>query len=182
MPDYDLTFSFHPLDFTQVNPEINRKLVRLGLELLEITSADHVLDAFCGIGNFSLAVARTAKTVLGLEYLSTSIERARENALSNNVTNVQFEKVDLFADQSALPELNVFNKALVDPPRSGALALCEKLARCGVERVVYVSCNPKTLARDASLLVEKGYKLRKLGVVDMFAHTTHIESIALFTR
>jgi len=182
LPEYDLTFSFHPLDFTQVNPEINEKMVRLALALLEVSATDTVLDAFCGIGNFSLAIARSVNTVLGLEGLPSSVERARENALHNNVTNVQFEMVDLFAEQNQLPGLNMFNKVLVDPPRSGALELCKRLASSSVERVVYVSCNPKTLARDASLLIEKGFQLRKLGIIDMFPHTTHVESIALFTR
>lgn len=182
LPEYDLSFSFHPLDFTQVNPEVNRKMVRLALALLETSTADRVLDAFCGIGNFSLAIALSVKTVLGLESLPSSVERAKENALRNNICNVQFEIADLFADQIHLPGFDKFNKVLVDPPRSGALELCKKLASSRVERVVYVSCNPKTLARDASLLVEKGFRLRKLGIIDMFPHTTHVESIALFTR
>ena len=182
LPDYDLTFSFHPMDFTQVNPEVNRKMVRLALSLLETSDADHVLDAFCGIGNFSLAIARAVKTVMGFEGTKSSVERARENALRNNIGNVQFEVVDLFSEQNQLPGIDVFNKVLLDPPRSGALELSKKLASSHVERVVYISCNPKTLARDASLLIESGYKLRKLGIIDMFPHTTHVESIALFTR
>ncbi len=182
LPEYDLTVSFHPLDFTQVNLEINRKMVSLALALLQVSAKDHVLDAFCGIGNFSLAIARSVKSVLGLEGLSSSVERARENALHNNVTNVRFEIVDLFAEQNPLPGFSVCNKALIDPPRSGALELCKKLASSRVERVVYVSCNPKTLATDSSLLIEKGYRLRKLGIIDMFPHTTHVESIALLTR
>lgn len=182
LPDHGLNFSFHPLDFTQVNPAINRKMVNLALLLLALTETDSVLDAFCGIGNFSLAIARSAKSVLGLENSVTSIERARENAKANKITNSQFEVVDLFAEQNDLPTLREVNKVLVDPPRTGALELCEKLATTDVERVVYVSCNPKTLARDAQILVKSGFQLRQLGIIDMFPHTTHVESIALFTR
>ena len=182
LPDYDLNFSFHPLDFTQVNPAINRKMVNLALSLLELTESDNVLDAFCGIGNFSLAIARSAQTVFGLENSETSIERARENADANGISNSRFEIVDLFVGLNDLPGIDVVNKVLVDPPRTGALELCEKLASTDVERVVYVSCNPKTLARDAQILVRSGFQLRQLGIIDMFPHTTHVESIALFTR
>jgi 23S rRNA (uracil1939-C5)-methyltransferase len=182
LPDYGLSFRFHPLDFTQVNPAINRKMVNLALSLLELSETDRVLDAFCGIGNFSLAISRTATSVLGLENSEASIERARENADANGITNTQFEIADLFADQNELPGINLVNKVLVDPPRTGALELCEKLATTDVERVVYVSCNPKTLARDAQILVKSGFQLRQLGIIDMFPHTTHVESIALFTR
>jgi len=182
LPGNDLTFAFHPLDFTQINSAVNRKMVSLGLELLETGEGDSVLDAFSGIGNFSLAIAGVAREVVGFESVSTCVERARENAVNNQVTNVRFERVDLLAEADQLPGLDAFNKALLDPPRSGALELCKKLASSGTERVVYVSCNPKTLARDASLLVEKGYQLRKLGIIDMFPHTTHVESIALFIR
>ncbi len=182
LPENDLTFLFHPLDFTQINSAVNRRMVSLALELLETSAADNVLDAFCGIGNFSLAIARAAGEVVGFESASSCVDRARENAVNNRIANVRFETVGLFAQADGLPALDAFNKALVDPPRSGALELCKKLASSGTERVVYVSCNPKTLARDASLLVEKGYQLRKLGIIDMFPHTTHVESIALFTR
>ncbi len=182
LPEYGLNFSFHPLDFTQVNPVINRKMVDQALYLLELNETDCVLDAFCGIGNFSLAMARTAKCVFGLENSKTSIQRARENARANGITNSQFEVVDLFVELNQLPGNNIVNKVLVDPPRTGALELCEKLATTDIERVVYVSCNPKTLARDAQILVRGGLQLKQLGIIDMFPHTTHVESIALFTR
>jgi len=182
LPEYDCRISFHPLDFTQVNPRVNRKMVNLTLDLLEVNENDQVLDAFCGIGNFSLPLARKAGRVLGLENALASVERARENAIQNGIKNVQFEVLDLFMQENLIQEFNSFNKVLVDPPRTGALALCKKLAKSRVKKVVYVSCNPRTLARDAQILVENGYQLRQLGIIDMFPHTTHVESIALLVR
>lgn len=182
LPEYDCRISFHPLDFTQVNPRVNRKMVNLTLDLLEVNESDQVLDAFCGIGNFSLPLARKANRVLGLENALASVERARENAIQNGIKNVQFEVLDLFKEENLIQEFNSFNKVLVDPPRTGALALCKKLAKSRVKKVVYVSCNPRTLARDAQILVENGYQLRQLGIIDMFPHTTHVESIALLIR
>lgn len=182
LPEQECRIYFHPLDFTQVNPRINRKMVGLAIDLLELDETDQVLDAFCGIGNFSLALARKANRVLGLENAQTSIDRARENALHNRIDNVQFEVVDLFMEEIPIQGFESISKVLVDPPRTGALELCKKLASSKVERVVYVSCNPRTLARDAQFLVEKGYQLHRLGMIDMFPHTTHVESIALLIR
>jgi 23S rRNA (uracil1939-C5)-methyltransferase len=182
LPEHDCRISFHPLDFTQVNPRVNRKMVNLTLDLLEVNENDRVLDAFCGIGNFSLPLARKVNSVLGLENALPSVERARENAIQNRIENARFEVVDLFMQENLLDDLDSINKVLVDPPRTGALELCKKLATSKVERVVYVSCNPRTLARDAQILVENGYQLRQLGIIDMFPHTTHVESIALLVR
>jgi 23S rRNA (uracil1939-C5)-methyltransferase len=182
LPKHDCRISFHPLDFTQVNPRVNRKMVDLALDLLEVNESDQVLDAFCGIGNFSLPLARKVNRVLGLENAHLSVERARENAIQNGIKNTRFEVVDLFMEENLLPDLGSINKVLVDPPRTGALELCKKLAKSKVKKVVYVSCNPRTLARDAQILVENGYQLRQLGIIDMFPHTTHVESIALLTR
>ncbi len=180
--DTDLEISMHPMDFTQVNSAINRQMVARAIELLDPRIEDNILDAFCGIGNFSLPLAKRSSSVLGLENSIASVERARENAQRNDLTNTRFEEMDLFIEENPLLDLGSVNKVLVDPPRTGALELCKKLANSNVERVVYVSCNPNTLARDARILVEKGYQLRLLGLIDMFPHTTHVESIALFTR
>ncbi|MBV1877248.1 MAG: 23S rRNA (uracil(1939)-C(5))-methyltransferase RlmD [Pseudomonadales bacterium] len=181
LSEFDLKFAFHPLDFTQVNQAINEKMLILAIKLLKLDIKDQVLDAFCGIGNFSLALARTAGFVTGIESTVTSVERAQENALTNQINNCQFLVQDLFDELLDLPVLNDVNKVLLDPPRSGAFEVCKKLANNKVERVVYVSCNPVTLARDAAILVESGYLFEYAGVIDMFPHTTHIESIACFS-
>ncbi len=182
LPNQELELAFHPLDFTQVNHGINQKMVDLAVSLLAAEKRDRVLDAFCGIGNFSLPLARTAGFVTGLEGSSASVERARENAVRNTMTNTAFHEMDLFAGSLEFIDSLEFNKVLVDPPRSGAEALCEKLASGNLERLVYVSCNPGTLARDTKILVDRGFELERLGIIDMFPHTTHVESIALLTR
>lgn len=182
LPDFDLTFEFHPMDFTQINPEINRKMVAKAIEYLDVNDADCVFDAFCGIGNFSLAVARRAKHVIGIEASIPSVERAKVNAAKNALHNTEFHVADLFAEGFDIPALQQANKVLLDPPRSGAFEVCKKLASSKVERVVYVSCNPETLARDAEILVASGYQFEGAGVIDMFPHTTHVESIACFSR
>ncbi|MDG1204012.1 MAG: 23S rRNA (uracil(1939)-C(5))-methyltransferase RlmD [Pseudomonadales bacterium] len=182
LPDFDLTFEFHPMDFTQINPEINRKMVAKAIEYLDVNDADCVFDAFCGIGNFSLAVARRAKHVIGIEASIPSVERAKVNAAKNALHNTEFHVADLFAEGLDIPALQQANKVLLDPPRSGAFEVCKKLASSKVERVVYVSCNPETLARDAEILVASGYQFEGAGVIDMFPHTTHVESIACFSR
>lgn len=183
LPAFDLTFEFHPLDFTQVNQTINEKLVDLSLALLEPARHERILDLFCGIGNFSLPLARRASEVVGIELAESSVARARDNARHNHIDNCTFITGDLTGDSSQWKwPRGTFDKALLDPPRSGAMDVCEKLASHKVKRVVYVSCNPVTLARDARVLVESGYRLDKAGVVDMFPHTTHVESIACFLR
>jgi len=181
LPDADLTFAFAPQDFTQVNLAVNRLMVNRALALLAPAASDQVLDAFCGIGNFSLAVARSGAQVFGAEFSASSIDRARLNAARNAVTNAGFGVIDLHQESLEIPGFTGFNKVLLDPPRSGAMSLVKKLETRNVERVVYVSCNPETLARDAEILVEQGFTLRSAGIIDMFPHTTHVESIALFT-
>ena len=182
LPDFDLTFDFHPMDFTQINPEINRKMVAKAIEYLDVNDADCVFDAFCGIGNFSLAMARRAKHVIGIEASIPSVERAKSNAVKNSLHNTEFYVADLFAEGPDMPALQQANKVLLDPHRSGAFEVCKKLASSKVERVVYVSCNPETLARDAEILVAGGYQFDGAGVIDMFPHTTHVESIACFSK
>lgn len=182
LPAFDLTFEFHPMDFTQINPDINRKMVAKAIEYLGVNSNDCIFDAFCGIGNFSLAIARQALHVIGIESSISSVERAKSNAQRNSLNNVEFHVADLFSEGLDIPALQQANKVLIDPPRSGALEVCKKLASSKVERVVYVSCNPETLARDAEILVASGYQFQGAGVIDMFPHTTHVESIACFSR
>ena len=193
LPEYDIRMPFRPTDFTQVNHQINRVLVHRALRLLAPARSDRVLDLFCGIGNFTLPLARLAGEVMGIEGSETLTRRALENARVNGVdAHTSFASRNLFditADE--LTALGPFDKYLVDPPREGALAVAKALAELhqGGEdaylpkRIVYVSCNPATLARDAGLLVhEAGYHLRGAGVVNMFPHTSHVESIAMFER
>jgi len=182
LPAHGLTFGFSPQDFTQVNLEVNRMMVDRALDLLDLQPTDRVFDAFCGIGNFSLAVAKYAEHVIGAEESESSIGRARQNALENSVVNTDFQVVDLHTEMPEIKGLEGVNKVLLDPPRGGAETLVKKLASSDIERVVYVSCNPETLARDAKLLVESGFSLRSAGVINMFPHTTHVESIALLVR
>ncbi len=184
LPEFGLRFEFSPLDFIQVNPEMNRKLVSRAVQWLQPRVGDRVLDLFCGIGNFSLAMARCAKVVFGLEGDPVSVVRARANAELNRVDNAHFSAINLFSpDPLQGLDLSGYGKWLLDPPRSGAEAVVSALGTYKPERIVYVSCNPETLARDARILVkEKGYRLVYASVVDMFPHTRHVESIVRFDR
>ncbi|TGN41056.1 23S rRNA (uracil(1939)-C(5))-methyltransferase RlmD [Marinobacter confluentis] len=183
LDEFDLTMAFHPMDFTQVNAELNRTMVHRAIEWLDVQPDDRVLDLFCGLGNFTLPLARKAGKVVGVEGDEAMVVRGRENAEANQLSNVEFHGADLQADftrQSWAAE--GFDRVLIDPPRSGAQEVCEYLTSFGAKRVVYVSCNPATLARDAGVLVRNGYRLVRAGVMDMFPHTTHVESMALFER
>jgi len=184
LPDFDLEFVFLPTDFTQVNTELNRVMVQQALALLDPRPKERVLDLFCGIGNFSLPLARLAGEVIGVEGDAGLVQRAGENAVRNGVENVAFHVADLTQDMTrAAWGVGGFDKILLDPPRSGALEILPQLAALQAARVVYVSCNPATLARDAGELVNShGYRLISAGVMDMFPHTAHVESIALFER
>lgn len=186
LPEFDLDMVFEPLDFTQVNFSINRQLVHRAVSLLAPRADEPVLDLFCGLGNFTLALARRAGSVIGVESVEGLLERARLNAARNGLNNVAFHAEDLY-DAAALrdpPWLRAgVRHALLDPPRSGAREVLPLLARAGVERLVYVSCHPASLARDAGILVnELGYTLEGAGVADMFPQTSHVESIAVFHR
>lgn len=181
--DADLTLAFHPADFTQVNAAINRAMVPLALQLLDVQAEHRVLDLFCGLGNFTLPLARQAAFVVGVEGSQAMVLRGRENAMANGIDNVAFHACDLSRDVSREAwARGPYQRVLVDPPRSGALEMMPLLAGLGAEKIVYVSCNPATLARDAGELVRHGYRLSSAGVMDMFPHTTHVESIALFER
>jgi 23S rRNA (uracil1939-C5)-methyltransferase len=182
LSDQGLVYLFHPMAFTQVNQDVNQKMVNLALELLALEAGDRVLDAFCGIGNFSLPIARKTFEVLGLESSQESVEQARKNARLNNIVNAQFEAENLYEIDAAKDLLQGFNKVLIDPPRSGAMEVCEQIVKSECQRVVYVSCNPITLRRDVDRLIEGGFQLSKLGMIDMFPHTAHMEAIALLVR
>ena len=170
--------------FTQVNYEINRKMINRALEALELTRDDRVLDLFCGLGNFTLPLATKAGHVVGVEGDLPLVNHAKENARLNNLDNVEFYAADLSKDVSTLPwSQQKFNKILLDPSRAGAAEILHNFKHWQPERIVYVSCNPSTLARDAGILVnELGYTLVKAGVMDMFPQTAHVESIALFVK
>lgn len=182
-PAADLQLAFHPTDFTQVNAAINREMVPLALDLLDVQAEHRVLDLFCGLGNFTLPLARRAAHVTGVEGSQAMVERGYENARRNDLSNVDFHAFDLTQDVAGQTWATTrYDRVLVDPPRTGALEMMPLLAKTRAQKVVYVSCNPATLARDAGELVKHGYRLVAAGVMDMFPHTTHVESIALFER
>lgn len=184
LPDFQVSFQFHPTDFTQVNSMLNRSMIIRALELMDLKSTDIVLDLFCGLGNFSLPMAKFCSKVLGVEGSKTMVERAYMNAKKNHISNVDFYAANL-DDVNEVKKLvqQPCNKILIDPPRSGALELVKQIDELNPERIVYVSCNPITLARDTDILVnQKGYVLIKAGVMDMFPHTAHVESIAMFEK
>jgi 23S rRNA (uracil1939-C5)-methyltransferase len=179
---WDVTFGFRPLDFIQVNASINEKMIARTLELLDVRAGERVLDLFCGLGNFTLPLARVAAEVVGVEGEAGLVARARENAERNGLANAQFHAADLAQDQRGAPWMRQgFDKLLLDPPRSGAIEVLKQLPLERFGRIVYVSCHPASLARDAGYLVnERGWKLSSAGVMDMFPQTAHVESIALF--
>jgi 23S rRNA (uracil1939-C5)-methyltransferase len=184
IPEYDLQLAFGPSDFIQVNTEMNRLMIHRVLELLEPVEGDRILDLFCGLGNFTLPLAKAAGAVVGIEGDAELVRRASENARKNGVANAIFHAADLNEDPGSAPWLKQgYDKVLVDPPRSGAEFILPHVAASGAKRVVYVSCHPASLARDAGILVrEHGFRLLGAGVMDMFPHTGHVESIALFER
>ncbi|WP_462320598.1 23S rRNA (uracil(1939)-C(5))-methyltransferase RlmD [Halochromatium sp.] len=206
LPNQGLTLAFEPTDFTQVNLELNRRMIDQALRLLDPQPDERVLDLFCGIGNFTLPLARHARELVGVEGDAGLVARAETNAARNGIENAQFFAADLYAQtprqgdsqsgglaragaqtssssSAAAPWLEPFDKALLDPPRSGALEVLDGLAATGVRRILYVSCYPATLARDAAKLVgELGFKLEAAGAMDMFPHTAHLEAMALFER
>jgi 23S rRNA (uracil1939-C5)-methyltransferase len=181
LPEYELRLAFHPMDFIQVNASINRLMVPKALSLLALEPSDTVLDLFCGLGNFTLPAARTAAKVLGVEGSIEMVERGRENASCMGLDNIEFCSADLATQDQTRPWAGrQFSKILLDPPRSGAIDIIAELVSLKAQRIVYVSCNPATLARDAQCFRNNGYRLESAGVMDMFPQTTHVESIALF--
>ena len=192
LPEFEIEMPFKPADFTQVNHMMNRTLVSRAIRLLEVKKSDRVLDLFCGLGNFTLPLARKANEVLGIEGLETLTTRAKENAVHNNLDGkASFMRSDLFeVTPETIASWGRAERWLMDPPREGAMEICKALADLHSqnsnllpERIVYVSCNPKTLARDVEILCHQaGYTLSSAGIVNMFPHTSHVESMAVFDR
>lgn len=192
LPEFEIEMPFKPADFTQVNHMMNRALVSRAIRLLEVKSSDRVLDLFCGIGNFTLPLARRAKTVLGIEGLESLTTRAKANAEHNQLADkVSFMQSNLFeVTTETIASWDKAERWLMDPPREGAMEICQALAQLHEQgsdllpqRIVYVSCNPKTLARDTDILCHQaGYVLKSAGIVNMFPHTSHVESMAVFER
>ncbi|HCY38991.1 MAG: rRNA (uracil1939-C5)-methyltransferase [Pseudomonadota bacterium] len=183
---FSLDIPYNPSEFTQVNPYINEEMLALSMELLAPQAHEVIADFFCGIGNFTLPIARLAKQVVGIEGADVLVKRAKQNAIHNGLGDkVAYQVCNLFTiDDVWLQKLGHFDKWLIDPPRDGAFELVKSITpQTAPQRIVYVSCNPATLARDAGVLVHThGYRLLKAGVMNMFPHTSHVESIALFER
>lgn len=181
--DHQIEMLFHPTDFTQVNANINNKLVSLAIELMAPTKNEKFLDLFCGIGNFTLPLAKYSQCVVGIEGSEEMVKRGYENAAHNNITNVEFACQNLAEPTYNNKYLDQhFDGILLDPPRTGAFEIVQMLSKFNARRILYISCNPATLARDAGCLVQQGYTLAKVGVLDMFPHTSHVESIGLFVK
>ncbi|MAY42088.1 MULTISPECIES: 23S rRNA (uracil(1939)-C(5))-methyltransferase RlmD [unclassified Neptuniibacter] len=175
--------AFKPGDFIQVNARVNEKMISRALSWLQLDKDDRVLDLFCGIGNFTLPIASQVNRVVGIEGVEEMVDRARINASNNKLDNCEFYKANLTHDLRAMPWYKQgFNKILLDPPRTGALEIIKQLEQHAPDMVLYVSCNPAALARDGAELISQGYKVTKFCVMDMFPHTSHVESLALFER
>lgn len=185
LPEFNVSMPYKPTEFTQVNSAINQVMVSRALRMLDPQPGENIADMFCGLGNFTLPIARSGATVLGVEGSQALVDRARENAVKNGLDHLtRYAVSNLFeVTTEQIQAWGQFDKMLIDPPRDGALALVTNLPEKGPKRIVYVSCSPSTLARDAGILVnEKGYRMLSAGVINMFPHTGHVESIALFER
>lgn len=181
--EFGLEYQFAVTDFTQINAAINRAMMIQAMNLLDLQGTERVLDLFCGLGNFTLAAATRCASVVGVEVSSTMVERVLQNARHNSLDNVQAVAFDLtqsIAEQPFAKES--WDTLIVDPPRSGAKEVLEELPLKNIARVLYVSCNPATLARDAKILIDRGFSMTHLGIMDMFPHTAHVESMALFAK
>jgi 23S rRNA (uracil1939-C5)-methyltransferase len=184
LPEHDVTIDFEPTDFVQINGPLNQAMISRALDVLEPQADETVLDLFCGLGNFSLPLARRTGHVVAVEGDEALVKRARGNAGRNGIANVEFHVADLFKDVASLPwARRPYDRVLLDPPRAGAREVLPVVAASGARRVVYISCHSGSLARDAGLLVrEHGFRLTAAGVMDMFPHTTHVEAMAVFDR
>jgi 23S rRNA (uracil1939-C5)-methyltransferase len=185
LPEFGVTMAFRPTDFTQINLGINRLLIRRAMQLLAPAPGERIADLFCGLGNFSLPIARLGARVIGVEGSDSLVRRALENAAANGLAALtEFYAANLFeTTEDSLAALGPLDKMLIDPPREGAIAVVKAIAADGPRLIVYVSCNPATLARDAAVLcTDKGYRLKGAGIADMFPQTSHVESIALFEK
>jgi 23S rRNA (uracil1939-C5)-methyltransferase len=175
--------AFNALDFVQVNSEINQQMVAQALRLLDLQPTDRMLDLFCGLGNFTLPMAQNCKQVTGIEGDLAMVNRARESAASNNISNTDYHVADLTRPDTDFPWMRQqYDKILLDPPRSGALEMAQLIGRFKAVRLVYVSCQPSSLVRDAAIICAQGYKMTHLGIMDMFPQTAHVESMAVFER
>lgn len=185
MPEFNVVMPYAPTEFTQVNSMLNRLMISRAMRLLQPQAGERIADFFCGLGNFTLPIARSGAQVLGAEGGAALVRRAGQNASFNQLSaNTSFQEMNLFEmTPEALSKLGHFDKWLIDPPRDGAMELIKSIGENGPQRIVYVSCNPSTLARDAEVLVHvKGYKIKAAGVMNMFPHTSHVESIAVFEK
>lgn len=181
LPQFGLRMAFHPTDFTQVNGELNRDMIARALEMLDPQKDETILDLFCGLGNFTLPLATRSRHVVGVEGSDEMVRRGFENARANGLDNVEFHAANLCVDfGSSSWAAHRYDKILLDPPRSGALEIIPVIAAMRARKILYISCNPATLARDAGELVKHGYRLTRAGVMDMFPYTSHVESIAEF--
>lgn len=186
LPAENISLHFKPGDFLQVNADVNKQMIRQAIEWLQLSKEDVVLDLFCGLGNFTLPIARQAKDVTGIEGSDEMVKRATQNAILNNIDNAHFFRADLSSDNQHQPWLKAsYNKIILDPPRTGAYELLAQLLSkqaSPIAEILYISCEPSALARDSKLLLEKGYQLTRFNVMDMFPHTSHVESMALFIK
>ncbi len=181
-PDDGIEISFKATDFTQVNADMNRAMIQQALGFMDLRPDEHVLDLFCGLGNFSLPMAKRCARVTGVEGSTVMAQRASDNALKLGLDNCLFYAADLTQVHDADWSKKTYDKILLDPPRTGAMELVEYIDRFAAKRIVYISCQPATLIRDAAILLEKGYQLTHLGVMDMFPQTAHVESMAVFDK
>jgi len=183
LDEYNLQFQYHPTQFTQINHNINQQMVARALELLDLQENDLVLDLFCGIGNFSLPIAQYCQKVIGIEDDANAVAQAKLNAKQNQLSNIEFYTANLFeAIVNDCWLKQAYTKILLDPPRSGAKEIVDNITLWAPQRIVYVSCNPATLARDAEILCKQGYYLSHAGIMDMFPHTAHVETMSLFIK
>ena len=184
LADFDVSIAFEPVDFIQINADINDRMVSFAADQLQCGSESRVLDLYCGIGNFSLPLARRAGVVLGVEGEARLVSRATENARRNGLENVEFRTADLDKIDGTEPWVRSgWDRLLLDPARSGAAEVVSRMHLFAPQRIVYVSCHPGTLARDAGTLVrEQGYRMEAAGIIDMFPHTAHVESVGIFSK
>lgn len=183
IPKFDIEFKVHPMDFMQVNLDLNRLMVNQALSLLDIKQGETMLDLFCGVGNFSLPSALFAQSVTGIEGNPEMVQRAKDNALHNNIQNAQFHAANLMEPHKYMSWVKKYDKVLLDPPRAGAKEILPFFKDFAPKKIVYISCNPSTLSRDTHTLVhEQGYCLQQVGIVNMFPHTAHIEAMAVFEQ
>jgi 23S rRNA (uracil1939-C5)-methyltransferase len=183
LPKYNLKLAFHPSDFVQINSKINEAMISSAIKLLDPQANETILDLFCGLGNFTLPFSKYCQNIVGIEGDSKMVERAKENAKQNNISNADFYCADLTqAIETFAWNKQKFSKIILDPPRSGAIEIINTLMDFSAQKILYISCNPATLARDAAILVAHGYKFECAGIVDMFPQTKHIEAIALFVK